>query len=229
MESTMSLENIKKLSELFNSELQAAKLQLIEKKESILDKFNIEKLTLEKELKQIEESLEYFENENEMLTKALLLKEQDYSNTQTLYIYEKKNHENLQKERVKSLKSSKNYLEKFLEDSKQAFDENTLKNNEKISEYEGKIKSLDQTIDIYREYLGLNIEIIDKNKYSFQLQFTEKPKFKPYFEIWFLENGIFQTKAQNPMIDMAKEVDELNISKRFDIFLYKIREKFLKI
>ena len=203
----MSFDSLKKLSELFNVELQETKLKLIERKETVLDKFNLEKLNLQKELNQIEESLEFFENENDILVKALMIKEKEFANTQQLYEYEKKSLNSINQEKLELALGSKDKIADFLE----------------------KNKVLDEEIKVYEENLGLKINILDKNRFKIEFKFIEKPGFSFSFELFISNEGEFQMYSNSSKIDFSQEVSELNINKRINLFLYKVRERIFRI
>jgi len=224
----MSFESLKKLSELFNSELQETKLHLIERKESILDKFNLDKLNLQKELNQIEESLEFFENENEILVKALMLKEKDFANTQYLFEYEKKNLHECNKEKLEMVMTSKENIKGFIEQNKGVFEDFDKEKSKKIALLEEKIKALDEEIKVYQENLGLSIEVIEKNRFSIGFQFIEKPGIFT-LELIISPESEFRVVSITPKLEISQELIELNLTKRFSLFLNKIREKFLKV
>lgn len=225
----MSFDSLKKLSELFNVELQETKLKLIEKKESVLDKFNLEKLNLQKELNQIEESLEFFENENDILVKALMLKEKEFANTQQLYEYEKKSLNSINQEKLELALGSKDKIAEFLEKNKEVLQEGEKEKNKKIQELQEKIKVLDEEIKVYEENLGLKINVLERNRFKIEFKFIEKPGFTFYFELLITNEGEFQMVSNSSKIDFSQEVSELNVNKRINLFLYKVRERIFRI
>ena len=225
----MSFDSLKKLSELFNVELQETKLKLIERKETVLDKFNLEKLNLQKELNQIEESLEFFENENDILVKALMIKEKEFANTQQLYEYEKKSLNSINQEKLELALGSKDKIADFLEKNKEVLQEGEKEKIQKMKVLEEKIKVLDEEIKVYEENLGLKINILDKNRFKIEFKFIEKPGFSFSFELFISNEGEFQMYSNSSKIDFSQEVSELNINKRINLFLYKVRERIFRI
>lgn len=224
----MSLENLKKLSGLFNVELQETKLQIMDKKESLMEKFTIEKLNVEKELNQIEESLEFFENENEILVKALTLKEKDFANTRELFEYDKKNLQIFTKEKIELVNASRAEIENFLEAKKDAFEKLEKEKDKLTQELEEKIRSVEEQIGVYQENLGMFIELIDRNRFGVELKLNERTG-KFFLEIGITNEGDFRIFSIIPKVEFQQELDELNSGKRIAVFLYKIREKFLSL
>lgn len=224
----MSLESLKKLSELFNSELQETKLRIMEKREAILEKFNLEKLNLQKELHQIEESIEFFEKENELLTKNLSGKQKDFATTQSLFDYEKKSSQNFQKEKIQILISSTNKAEDLLSETKNKINEKTKKNIEKNKEIEKKIQTIEEQINIYHKNLGVQIDNLGSGKFSINFEFPGKNE-KLFLILEIIQNKTFKICSCSPKnFNCEKELQELNEFKRLDIFVLRIREKFLQ-
>lgn len=225
----MSFDSLRKLSELFNVELQETKLKLIERKESVLDKFNLEKLNLQKELNQIEESLEFFENENDILVKALMMKEKEFANTQQLYEYEKKSLNSINQEKLELALGSKDKIAEFLEKNKDVLQGGEKEKNKKMQVLEEKIKVLDEEIKAFEENLGVKINILDKNRFKIEFKFIEKPGFSFCFELFISNEREFQMISNSSKIDFSQEVSELNVNKRINLFLYKVRERIFRI
>lgn len=224
----MSLESLKKLSELFNSELQETKLRIMEKREAILEKFNLEKLNLQKELHQIEESIEFFEKENELLTKNLSEKQKDFATTQSLFDYEKKSSQNFQKEKIQILIFSTKKAEDLLIETKNKINEKTKKNIEKNKEIEKKIQTIEEQINIYHKNLGVQIDNLGSGKFSINFEFPGKNE-KLFLILEIIQNKTFKISSCSPKnFNCEKELLELNEFRRLDLFVLRIREKFLQ-
>lgn len=220
------MESLKKLSDLFNSELQETKLKIMEKRESTLEKFQIEKLGLQKQLKQIEESLEFFEKENEDLNKVLAMKEKDYLGAQTLFDYEKKSIKEGQKQRVNLFFDGIHKAGNLKGETKKQFEEISKKNLEKTKEIEKLLLTITSKLNLYKDYLGLKIEKNQPSIFLFEISFKN---LNISFDLEILDNKTFNIKSWSPSnLDYSNELYELNQHKRLDIFLIKIIEKFAK-